>query len=52
MEDGRLSLLLELGGFEEVARWILSRDDHAQVLSPPALIDRIKATMTRSLKNY
>lgn len=52
MKGGRLKLSLELGGFEEVERWILSWGDHAHVLSPPELIDRIKATMTRGLKNY
>lgn len=52
IKGGRLKLSLELGSFEEVERWILSWGDHAQVLSPPALIDRIKVQIFKSLENY
>lgn len=52
IKGGSLKLSLVLGGFEEVERWLLSWGDHAQVVSPPELIDRIKATMTRCLRNY
>lgn len=52
MKGGKLKLSLELGGFEEVERWLLSWGDHAQVLSPVELIDRLRATMARCLESY
>lgn len=50
--DGKLELCLTLGGFEEIERWLLSWGDRAQVISPPELIERLKATMNKSLARY
>lgn len=41
--EGALELRLELGNLEEIERWVLSWGTHAQVLEPPALIDRLGA---------
>jgi proteasome accessory factor B len=42
--DGGLELTMTLGGLEEVERWILSWGEHATVLEPPALVDRLRET--------
>jgi len=49
---GKLELLLTLGGFEEVERWILSWGQHARVLDPPELIARLRTSIQRCLKEY
>jgi proteasome accessory factor B len=45
LPSGQVELRLELGSLEEVERWILSWGKRAQVLEPPELIDRIRATL-------
>lgn len=40
--DGSATLELELGGLEEIERWVLSWGSHARVLAPPELIARIR----------
>ncbi|HEY5893409.1 MAG TPA: WYL domain-containing protein [Chthoniobacterales bacterium] len=40
--NGEIDLLLRLTDFEEVERWILSWGDHARVLAPKVLRDRIR----------
>src|SRR5436190_7673143 len=40
--DGSIILELELGGLEEIERWILSWGRHARVLSPKILIERLR----------
>ena len=52
LKGGKVKLSLVVGGFEEIERWLLSWGDHAQVLSPPELIHRLQATMTRCLEIY
>lgn len=51
-KGGKLELSMVLGGFEEIERWLLSWGKHAQVLSPPELIERLKVTMTKCLHQY
>lgn len=51
-KGGKLELSMILGGFEEIERWLLSWGEHAQVLSPPELIARLKVTMTKCLTQY
>jgi proteasome accessory factor B len=41
-KDGSATLELELGGLEEIERWVLSWGSHVQVLAPPQLRDQIK----------
>lgn len=41
-KDGSIILELELGGLEEIERWILSWGKHARVLTPKALATRIR----------
>jgi proteasome accessory factor B len=41
-KDGSIILELELGGLEEIERWILSWGKHARVLAPPELAIRIR----------
>lgn len=41
--DGTATLELELGGLEEIERWVLSWGSHVRVLCPPDLVERIRA---------
>src|SRR6478752_3173831 len=41
-KDGSIILQLELGGLEEIERWILSWGRHARVLSPKTLVERLR----------
>jgi proteasome accessory factor B len=40
--DGSLVLELDLGGLEEIERWVLSWGSHVRVLGPKQLIDRVQ----------
>ena len=42
---GGVEMRLELGSLEEVERWILSWGKRAEVLEPPELVERIRATL-------
>jgi proteasome accessory factor B len=48
LADGAIELTLTLGGLEEIERWVLSWGEHARVLEPLALAERIRA-VARSL---
>ncbi len=50
LPNEELELRLQLGSLEEIARWILSWGEHATVLAPRKLIERIRAT-TQHLAN-
>ena len=41
LADGGLELCLQLGGLEEIERWILSWGDQAEVVEPAALRERL-----------
>lgn len=49
LEDGGVELTLELGGLEEIERWVLSWGEHARVLAPKRLRERIRAVATALL---
>ena len=51
-KDGSIILELELGGLEEIERWILSWGKHARVLAPKELATRIRDEATAILKLY
>lgn len=42
-KDGTATLEMELGGLEEIERWVLSWGRHVRVLQPQKLADNIKA---------
>src|SRR5205807_5939944 len=50
--DGSIVLELELGGLEEIERWILSWGKHAHVLAPSKLASRIREEASEILKLY
>jgi proteasome accessory factor B len=50
--DGSITLDLELGGLEEIERWILSWGKHAQVLAPKELAARVRAEAKAILDFY
>jgi proteasome accessory factor B len=50
--DGSMILRLELGGLEEIERWILSWGSHVRVLEPPALADKIRKEAEAIAKHY
>ena len=51
-KDGSIILELELGGLEEIERWILSWGKHARVLAPKELAARIREEATAMLERY
>lgn len=50
--DGSIILELELGGLQEIERWILSWGKHARVLAPSELASRIREEATAIAKLY
>ena len=50
--DGSIILELELGGLEEIQRWILSWGKHARVLAPKELATRIREEAAAIAKLY
>jgi proteasome accessory factor B len=50
--DGSIILELELGGLQEIERWILSWGKHARVLAPKELATRIRAEASAIAKLY
>jgi predicted DNA-binding transcriptional regulator YafY len=51
LADG-IELTLTLDGIEEIERWILSWGEHATVLEPPALIERMKTIASELARRY
>ena len=51
-KDGSATLEMELGGLEEIERWVLSWGSHVQVLAPTALIVRVREEAVRILRAY
>jgi predicted DNA-binding transcriptional regulator YafY len=51
-KDGSIILELELGGLEEIERWVLSWGKHARVLAPRELAMRIREEATAILERY
>ena len=52
LRGGSIIFQLELGGLEEIERWILSWGDHVRVLAPPQLRKIIRATAVSVAKIY
>jgi proteasome accessory factor B len=52
LRDGSIILQLELGGLEEIERWILSWGNHARVLEPAALAQLIRDAAISVAKLY
>lgn len=50
--DGSIILELELGGLQEIERWILSWGKHARVLAPKELATRIRDEAQAVAKQY
>jgi predicted DNA-binding transcriptional regulator YafY len=50
--DGSILLELELGGLEEIERWILSWGKHARVLAPRELATRLRDEAEAIAKLY
>ena len=50
--DGTVRLELELGGLEEIARWVLSWGSHVRVLEPKALVATITTEAEAVLASY
>jgi proteasome accessory factor B len=51
-KDGTIILEVELGGLEEIERWILSWGKHARVIAPQELATRIREEATAIAKLY
>ena len=50
--DGSITLALELGGLEEIQRWILSWGSHVRVLEPVELATRVQDEAKAILAKY
>ena len=50
--DGGITLELELGGLEEIERWVLSWGRHVRVLAPKELIERVRAEVASVAQIY
>ncbi len=52
LREGGIELSLTLGNVEEIERWILSWGNHARVLAPPELKQRIAETVSELADAY
>ncbi|MFP6641431.1 MAG: YafY family protein [Myxococcota bacterium] len=50
--DGSLELTMEVGGDNELASWILSFGEEAEVIEPAGLRDRVRAALRAALSRY
>ena len=50
--DGSITVQLELGGLEEIERWILSWGSHVRVLEPKELAERVYAEAQKVARIY
>jgi predicted DNA-binding transcriptional regulator YafY len=51
-KDGSVVLSLETSHLDELAGWVLSFGEHARVLSPATLANRVKQSLRSALKVY
>jgi proteasome accessory factor B len=52
LPDGGLEVELLLSSLEEVERWVLGFGPHAEVIQPPALVERLRGTTRRMAAIY
>src|SRR2546428_7793383 len=52
LRNGGIELSLTLGNLEEIERWILSWGNHAEVLAPAELNDRVGKTVLAPADTY
>jgi len=52
LEDGGLELLMEVGGSQELASWVLSFGGGAEVLEPESLRAEVRASLEAALARY
>ncbi|MDQ6808017.1 MAG: WYL domain-containing protein [Verrucomicrobiota bacterium] len=50
--DGSITIEFQLGGLEEIERWILSWGSHVRALGPRALVERVESTARAVLSFY
>ena len=51
-KDGSVIATFRIGGMEELAAWVLSWGATARVLEPQALVEAVKAQLSRALSRY
>ncbi len=52
LRNQEIELTLDLGGLEEIERWVLSWGSHARVLEPKALIEHLRAAAAQISASY
>lgn len=52
LRNQEIELTLDLGGLEEIERWVLSWGAHARVLEPPALVEQVRAAARQIAGSY
>ena len=52
LPNGESELILRLNDLREVATWVLSWGEHAWAVSPPKLVEQIRASLAAAAKRY
>jgi len=52
LAGGGLELRMEVGGIEELANWVLSFGEGAEVIEPPALREEVRTRLAEALARY
>ncbi|MDW8344652.1 MAG: WYL domain-containing protein [Verrucomicrobiae bacterium] len=52
LPDGALEMTLELGGYPEVLRWVLSWGDRVEALEPPEFRELVRQTLENACGRY
>ena len=52
LKDGRSVFCVRVSCLEEIERWVLSWGNHARVIEPRELVDRVLETMAKAEAGY
>lgn len=52
LEDGRIELIMEVGGTPEIRNWVLSFGSGAEVLEPESLRDEVRSELEEAARRY
>jgi predicted DNA-binding transcriptional regulator YafY len=52
LDDGRLEFRVQLGGLDEILRWILGWGEHAEVIAPPELRQMVRTRAAATARLY
>ncbi len=52
LDGGEIELTLKLGNLMEIQRWVLSWGEHAHVIAPTSLQNRVRDTALKMARQY